>query len=158
MSRCAVCGEVILFGGVKQGNLQFCNAICQSKGQLVAAAARVPESEAQALARRIHQGPCPRCKGTGPVDVHTSHWVWSALALTRWGSQPQLSCRRCGIKSQLGNLAFSGVLGWWGFPWGLLWTPVQLGRNIGAMIAPPNASQPSAKLVQIAHFQLAGQK
>jgi hypothetical protein len=158
MNRCAVCGELILFGGVKQGNLQFCNTICQSKGQLVAASARVPESEAQALARQIHQGHCPRCKGPGPVDVHTSYWVWSALALTRWGSQPQLKCRRCGIKSQLGNLAFTGLLGWWGFPWGLLWTPVQIGRNIGAIFSPPDPSQPSAKLVQIAYFQLAGQK
>jgi hypothetical protein len=158
MSQCAVCGERILFGGIKQGNLQYCNALCQSKAQLAAAAATVPESEAQAFARQIHQGPCPRCKGPGPVDVHTSYWVWSGLAFTRWGSQPQLKCRGCGIKSQLGNLVFSGVLGWWGFPWGFLWTPVQVVRNIAAIVSPPDPSQPSARLVQIAHLQLAGQK
>lgn len=41
---CAFCGERILFGGVKQGELRFCNAICRSKGYLATAAAKVPES------------------------------------------------------------------------------------------------------------------
>ena len=80
MARCAACGETILFGGVTQGDLRYCNTICQNKGRVIAAAAQVPESEAKSLAHQIHQGPCPRCKGPGPVDVHTSYWAWSALA------------------------------------------------------------------------------
>jgi hypothetical protein len=155
MARCATCGETILFGGVTQGNLRFCNTVCQSKGQALAAAAVVPEHAAQARARELHQSNCPKCKGPGPVDVHTSYWVWSALALTRWGTQQQLNCRGCAIKSQFGNLLFSGVLGWWGFPWGLLFTPVQVGRNLVAIFAPPDPSQPSAKLVQVARVQIA---
>jgi hypothetical protein len=155
MARCAACGETILFGGIKQGDLRFCNAACQYKGQGLAAAAVVPEHAAQARAREIHQSNCPRCQGPGPVDVHSSYWVWSALALTRWGTQQQLNCRRCAIKSQVGNLLFSGVLGWWGFPWGLLFTPVQVGRNFVAIFLPPDRSQPSAKLVHVARIQLA---
>ena len=46
---------------------------------------------------------------------------------------PQISCRRCGLKSQAAGAAFPLVLGWWGFPWGLVVTPVQIGRNIGGM-------------------------
>ena len=79
MARCASCGETILFGGVTQGNLRFCNAACQSKGQVLAAAAVVPEQAAHANARELHQSNCPKCKGPGPIDVHTSYWVWSAL-------------------------------------------------------------------------------
>jgi hypothetical protein len=161
MARCAACGETILFGGAKQGELRFCNSICLNKGQALAAAqasaAAVPEHVAQALARELHQSNCPKCKGPGPVDVHTSYWVWSALAMTRWGTQQQLKCRSCAVKSQVGNLFFSGVLGWWGLPWGLLLTPVQVGRNFIAIFTPPDPSQPSPKLLQVARVQIASQ-
>jgi hypothetical protein len=103
----------------------------------------------------MHQGACPKCKGPGPVDVHTSYWVWSALALTRWGTQQQITCRGCAMKRQVGNLALSGILGWWGFPHGLLLTPVQLWRNARALVVPPDPSQPSPRLVQMARLQLA---
>jgi hypothetical protein len=58
-------------------------------------------------------------------------------------------------QSQLGNLAFSAGLGWWGFPWGFLFTPVQIVRNIKAMVSPPDPAEPSAKLIQVARVQLA---
>jgi hypothetical protein len=155
VAKCAACGETILFGGVKQGDLRFCNAACQLKGQSLVAAARVPEHAAQARARDIHNSPCPRCKGPGPVDVHSSYWVWSALALTRWGTSQQLKCRRCAIKSQVGNMLFSGALGWWGFPWGFVFTPVQVGRNLVALFTPPDPSQPSPRLLQVARIDVA---
>jgi hypothetical protein len=59
------------------------------------------------------------------------------------------------VKSQLGDLAFSALLGWWGFPWGLLVTPVQIARNIAALASPPDPAQPSARLLQTARIQLA---
>jgi len=157
MATCAYCGTTILFGGVKQGEFRFCNPICQGNGQILSAAATVPETVAQNLARQIHSGDCPRCKGPGPVDVHVSHWVWSAVAFSRWGSKQQVTCRRCAFKSQVGNLFFSAGLGWWGFPWGLVLTPVQVVRNVVAMVTPPNPSDPSPRLVQIARVQLASQ-
>ena len=157
MASCAACGETILFGGVKAGELRFCNANCQSKGYLLSVAARVPESAAVDFARRIHLGQCPRCQGPGPVDVHTAYWVWSALAFTRWGSQQQVSCRGCAVKTQAGKLALSSLLGWWGVPWGLIFTPVQVARNTIAIASPPKPDEPSAKLVQIARVQLASQ-
>src|SRR5712692_9519771 len=132
MASCAYCGTTILFGGARQGELRFCNSKCQSKGGVLSVAARVPEGAAQNLALQIHAGLCPRCKGAGPVDVHTSYRVWSALIVTQWQSFPQVTCRRCAVKSQVGNLAFSALLGWWGFPWGLLVTPVQVVRNVVA--------------------------
>jgi hypothetical protein len=68
-----------------------------------------------------------------------------------------VTCRGCAFKSQLGNLVFSAGLGWWGFPWGFLLTPVQVVRNVIAIVSPPDASQPSARLVQVARVQLASQ-
>src|SRR5262249_37505907 len=157
MASCAFCGETILFGGVTEGDLRFCNTICQSKGQVLSAAARVPDTAAANLARQIHMSPCPRCQGPGPVDVHTSYWGWWALVFTRWGSHQHGSCRRCALKSQSGNLALSVVLGWWGFPWGFLFTPVQVVRTAFAIVVPPNPGEPSAKLVQVARVMIASQ-
>jgi hypothetical protein len=157
MATCAFCGNMILFGGIKEGELRFCNAICQSNGSVLTAAATVPEAAAQDLARQIHFGPCPRCKGPGPVDIHNSHWVWSAVVFSRWGSQRHVSCRHCAFKSQVGNLVFSAGLGWWGFPWGFVLTPVQVVRNVIGIASPPDPSMPSARLVQLARVQLVSQ-
>ncbi len=155
MDSCATCGTSILFGGVHSDGLRFCNASCQEKGQLVSLAARVSEGEARSLALQIHAGLCPKCHGPGPVDVHTSYRVWSILVMTQWQSRPQVSCRGCGVKSHAGNLAISALCGWWGFPWGLIFTPIQVTRNILALASGPNPAEPSPKLVHIARMQLA---
>ena len=98
----------------------------------------------------LHQGNCPQCQGPGPVDIHTSHKVYSALAFTRWSSHPVMACRSCGRKQQLKHAIFSFALGWWGFPFGLVITPVQVIRNIGGMIGlgGPDPSTPSPALAR----------
>jgi len=156
MATCAYCGKTILFGGVQQGELRFCSAICHDAGHILVAAATVPESAAQNLAREIHSGVCPRCQGSGPVDVHDSYWIWSALAFSRFASPQQVTCRRCAFTSQVGNLVFSAILGWWSAH-GLLITPVYIVRNVIAIVSPPDPSEPSPKLVQVARVQLASQ-
>ena len=155
MKSCSYCGESILFGGIKQGEFLFCKPECRNSALILPAAAAVAEGDAQARAQQIHMGACPRCQGPGPVDVYSSHWVWSGLAFMRWGSQQRLSCRPCGFKSQVGNLLFSSFLGWWGFPHGLLITPVQVAKNVMGIASPPDPSLPSAKLIQVARIQLA---
>jgi hypothetical protein len=53
------------------------------------------------------------------------------------------------------SAAFSLVLGWWGLPWGLLLTPVQIGRNLIGIARPPEASKPSAQLEKIIRMNIA---
>jgi hypothetical protein len=43
-------------------------------------------------------------------------------------------------------MLFSGVFGWWGFPWGLVMTPVQLARNLVELTGGPKSDAPSALL------------
>ncbi len=155
MASCATCGTTILFGGTKDGSLRFCNTNCQSKGAMLSRAAQVSDSEAFGHARRLHTGPCPKCSGSGPVDIHMSYRVWSALVMTQWQSRSQISCRSCGVKSQLGNIAFSAVLGWWGFPWGLIMTPIQIIRTLFVLVSPPNPIEPSPKLIHASKLQIA---
>jgi hypothetical protein len=157
MASCAYCNTTILFGGKRNGNLRFCNAKCEQKGALTLAATELPDAEVGAYIGRVHRGNCPECSGPGPVDVHTSYRVWSALVLTQWSSRPLVGCRACGTKQKLTDTAFSLVLGWWGVPWGLLITPIQLGRNVWAIFRAPNPAVPSPALEKILRLHLASQ-
>lgn len=154
MTKCDYCGTAILFGGKRDANGRFCNQKCQGRGGLMALSRQMPESVVQEQVMKAHQGPCPKCQGPGPIDVHVAHKVWSALLLTQWSSTPQVSCRACGLKSQAAGAAFSMLLGWWGIPWGLLFTPIQIGRNVYGMTR-AESLRPSAQLEKIIRMNIA---
>lgn len=157
MAKCDYCGTSILFGGKRQGDLRFCNTTCLNRGALLAISRQMPENIVNEQVMRVHQGLCPKCGGAGPVDVHVHHRVWSALVVTSWRSAPQVSCRACGVKSQMGDAAASLLLGWWGFPWGLVMTPVQIGRNVFGMLRGPDPLTPSRQLEKAIRMDLAMQ-
>lgn len=104
--------------------------------------------------RAIHQGRCPRCGGHGPVDVHTSYRSWSAIFFTRWVSRPHICCRKCGRIEQIKDCLFSLFLGWWGFPWGILITPMQIIQNLIGLFRGPDDSKPSESLYLAIYRQL----
>jgi hypothetical protein len=157
MTKCDYCSSTIIFGGKHDANGRFCNQKCQGRGALLAISRQIPESVVREQIWKIHQGPCPNCGGMGPVDVHVVHKVWSALLLTSWSSTPQVSCQSCGRKSQFTGIVFSLVLGWWGFPWGLLLTPIQIGRNLVGIGRSADASTPSPQLQKTVRMMLAAQ-
>ena len=146
MANCGYCGTTILFGGVRDGPERFCNAKCHQSAALLKIAGDVPPNVLQEHVRAAHTGLCPKCGGSGPVDVHRIYRVWSALIITSWVALPQLSCRSCARQSQVGGIAFSFFLGWWGFPWGIVLTPILITRNIVAMCGGPDPGRPSADL------------
>ena len=155
MPTCSYCNERYWFGGIKDGNRNYCNQDCQSRGQLLDVAEQLP---ADAVANYIHSmrdSNCPVCGGPGPIEVYTSYRVWSAVLLTSWSNRPRISCKKCATKAQFGSLAFSSVLGWWGFPWGLIMTPVQIIRNIGGMLSSKDTRAPSPQLVKLLKINLA---
>jgi hypothetical protein len=120
----------------------------------VAASAQVPDSQIDEMVWQVHQGACPRCGGKGPVEVYFSYRVWSALILTSWRNQPNMVCRSCATKLQLTDAALSLVAGWWGLPWGVVLTPVQIGRNIAGMARTPDPQQPSEALRRAVRMQV----
>lgn len=146
MAKCDYCGTKIFLGGVKDQGYRFCNENCKYNGRALIAANQVPVEILDEQVRAIHQGMCPVCSGRGPVDVHTSHRVWSALLLTSWVSRPHICCVKCGRMEQIKDTLFSLFLGWWGFPWGLIVTPIQIIRNLVGMLIKPDSSQPSRQL------------
>ncbi len=155
MAKCSYCGSSIIFGGKRDGDLTFCNERCLEKGIVVRFAQRLPDDVVQERVATIHQGNCPRCHGRGPVDVHVSYRVWSAILHTSWSSRPQVSCQSCGVKSRVCDAFFCLFFGWWGFPWGLILTPIQLLRNIGGLLSSPDPSRASDALTSIARVSLA---
>lgn len=155
MAKCDYCGTTILLGGVRDGDFRFCNESCRQHGFLLAVADQVPADLMSQQVAEVHQGPCPKCGGPGPVDVHTSYLVWSALVITSWQSRPQVCCRSCGIKSKLGGAMLSGVVGWWGLPWGLIVTPIQVLRNAWGLFSSPDPTTPSAQLQKMVQLHVA---
>jgi hypothetical protein len=146
MATCDLCGSAIFFGGRWVGCLRFCDDQCARNGRaMVDAISAVPREEIEKNVRAIHDGNCPQCARPGPVDVHQCHKVASLLFVTRWSSRPEVCCRRCGLRHQVGGLLSSLLLGWWGFPRGLIVTPMQIARNLRDMVfAPdPRASSPA---------------
>lgn len=155
MKACDACGKTILFGGKTLGELRFCSDECAAQGDLVVAAQQVPESTVIQTAAAWHRGDCPVCKSRGPVDVHSSQWIYSYVLGTNWQTDNPLSCRRCGVKRQLFSTLGSLLAGWWGIPWGVLMTPVIIGRNLMGLISPPDPARPSARMLAQVRLQLA---
>jgi len=155
MTKCSYCGTTILLGGVSDGDMRFCNQTCRQKGVVVRLAKQMPDDLVQEHILSVHAGNCPKCNGRGPVDVHTSYRVWSALVLTSWSSRPRVSCRSCGRKQQASDAFFCFLFGWWGFPWGLILTPVQVTRNVIGLFKTPDPTRPSATLGSVVRSDLA---
>ncbi len=108
---------------------------------------KIPPELIEKQTKLVHEGPCPKCEEhKESVDMHTSHRIWSLILLSSWSSKPQISCRSCGIKSQLSGFLTSSLIGWWGFPWGIIMTPIQIVKNVVGIISPPNPDIPSDKL------------
>ena len=153
MASCSYCDSFMLFGGKTDPTGYYCSTKCQQAGNLLALSAQVPRNQLDRLVDELYHANCPRCGGPGPVDVHKAHRVWSAVFLTSWSSRPTLSCKSCATRRQLGAILFSGLFGWWGFPWGLGVTPLQIGRNIAEMLGGPKPGAPSALLQKVVRLE-----
>lgn len=155
MATCDYCDSWILFGGKKHKGRTFCNDDCLASGKLIIAGDKLPGHAVDARVHEIHQGECPECESSGPIDVHMAHSVWSLLYITSWKSTPNLCCRSCGRGKQFKALVGASMFGWWGFPWGLLMTPIQIGKNISGMLGGPNPDVPSEPLESMVRIELA---
>ena len=155
MAYCDHCGTRVLFGGKRDRGHRFCSARCHEKGRpLLDAFERVGPLVPAALKER-HQGRCPACAGAGPVDVHSAHYVYSLVLYTSWTDTERVSCRPCGRRAQSSAVLKCLLLGWWGIPFGLLMTPIQIARNLHGLFSPPDPRHPSAALKRHVQTQVA---
>jgi hypothetical protein len=154
MTKCHFCGSTIVFGGVRAEGHRYCDQQCRETEHKLALQQLIPDDLVAQHAAAVHCGVCPKCGGPGPIDIHTSHYVWSLL-YTWWTNKRELCCQRCGRKSKWGGVVFSFFLGWAGIPWGYIMTPVQITRNIRGLLRPPGAARPSPGLLKWVRADLA---
>jgi endogenous inhibitor of DNA gyrase (YacG/DUF329 family) len=158
MPRCAYCSTTVLFGGLTNEAGCFCSERCQESQRLLQQAERVPYQKVQQKMLALHQGACPKCGGPGPVDVHRAYRVCSGLFVTKWNDIPSVCCRRCATKSQLQAIGYSLTLGWWGLPWGIIVTPMQVWKNVKAIFRGPRKEKPSGELEKLVRVGMATRK
>ena len=155
MATCAACGTTILFGGSEVQGRRVCNARCAAAMNESLAKETIPEAVALERAQAIRTGTCPKCNGVGQtIEIQHAHRCISYLVATSRSSRMLLACHSCGNKLRIRESLLSLVAGWWGFPWGFIFTPVQIGRNISKMFAAPGVG-PSPELVSAARAILA---
>jgi hypothetical protein len=112
-----------------------------------------PPAVIDELIEKERAGPCSECGARANIDIHKAHKVHSALVWTSWKSLSHVCCQSCGRKHQMKAIAYSGFLGWWGVPFGLIITPYQLVRNIAGMLR--RADRPSPDFVRAVRVHLA---
>lgn len=131
MTSCATCNTAIIFGGKKEAGLVFCKVACQEDNGFLRFARQIPDEIVAEHAQSIHAGACPVCdQQDDAIDVHYINKVWSLIFFTKWSSEDQISCRSCAVKSLFFATFSSFFVGWWGMPYGLIITPIQLVKNV----------------------------
>lgn len=154
---CDYCRQSTLLSSVKDAGQTFCSSECLQMARLMEAAVDLDPNDIPARALAIRNGPCPRCGRRGsPVEVRRAYWIWSAVVFTRWGTSAKLCCKGCGNDENLRSMGSSFVLGWWGFPWGILRTPVQVIANVVAIFR-RDPEMPSDELMEAARLELAAE-
>ena len=155
---CPTCGNSILFGGIKEGKKKYCSKKCYEADEINRAAAAIPEIAVVAFSQKIHRGECPKCNGAGPIDIHKSYSVYSVLFYTKWETNEHVLCKKCASKQQKIDLTGSLLLGWWGFPFGLIVTPIIALMNVVSMYQNPGVNGPTSTLMSHSRFTIAVQQ
>jgi hypothetical protein len=153
MTRCGFCGTFTLVGISDQG-YRFCNQQCHQNAQALSLSDRLPAADIDRKMQLVHQGNCPCCQGSGPVDVHYSYWVVSTVMLIQWATHRHLCCQTCGRNRKLRDLLTSAVAGWWSVPKGVVLTPIQIVRNLHSLLYPPPPNRPSPNLRQTVQIMM----
>jgi hypothetical protein len=156
MGPCYTCNNTVAFGGIKDHGFRFCSKACHAqKAGFIQSLAAVPAELVESEALRIRNGLCAKCGRTGHVEFHSSMFVWSAILITRTSERTFIGCTTCARKTQALASAGTLLLGWWGIPFGLVFTPVAVLANAYQMVRSGPRARPSAKLSAYARERLA---
>ena len=73
------------------------------------------------------------------------------------GNEPggDVCCSSCGMSAKTSAILFSAALGWWGLPWGVIGTPIQLFRDIRGLFSSPDPMRYSQELAAFVRIGLA---
>ncbi|MGB6534511.1 MAG: hypothetical protein WBF58_00945 [Xanthobacteraceae bacterium] len=158
MAICNFCNKNFRLFGLYQNGYSFCSAKCRDNARaMLKKLDALPPQEIDGYIERVRAQPCPKCGGPGPLDLYRSYRVYSVIVFTSWSTHSHFTCRACARKEQLKSLGFSALLGWWGIPFGLIATPIQIARDIGALAGWPDPARASPRLQSLLKLNLARQ-
>lgn len=106
----------------------------------------VSDTEVAAYCELLRAQPCPICHSAAqPLNATLTSKVMSFLVITTWKKQFAIACPPCLDKLNRDASTTSALLGWWGFPWGIIRTIQALIAN-GKMAKTNHAPHPNALL------------
>lgn len=90
-------------------------------------------AEITELSQKIRNLPCPLCGSkTLKLNGTVMHTVKSFILFSSFRKEPIIACPDCLDKKNQESITSTVLLGWWGFPWGIIKTPIYIYYNIKA--------------------------
>ena len=88
-------------------------------------------AEITELSQKLRSLPCPMCGNkTSKLNGTVMHTVKSFILFSSFRKEPIIACPDCLDKKNQESITSTALLGWWGFPWGILKTPIYIYNNI----------------------------
>lgn len=155
MAHCKYCGTFIVLGGVKDQGHRFCSKKCHKKGYSMVLSNEIPLEMVNDYVSNFHKSNCLKCGRVGPMDVRSSYLIISFILYSYINTPRTICCIRCGRKKIIKSMLLSLFFGWWSFPVGVFFTPIQILRNLRALFKKTDSNQPSKELIELLKFQMA---
>ena len=144
MAKCTACNSTILFGGVKNRTGQYCNEECFSQQCIVVAGESVPKMEMDKIITEEYGKDCPKCKGSGPLDLHQATKITSYLVAYQISKESQIGCVACGKSMKLKAGIHTLFLGIWS-PRGLFLSLIYFPAGVIGSLTTSIGREPSKK-------------
>ena len=155
-NECDYCGNLAKSNPVLNEGQRFCSKKCCHEARIAEAAVDLTETMILQAAGKIRSGACPVCNSMAtPVEVRYSYIATSIIFMSNQETKTRLCCVPCGRKDNRGGFLVSFFIGWWGLPWGPVYTIAALFGNLKAMFEMTSDEEPSDELISLAKYQLA---
>ncbi|MBC3917698.1 hypothetical protein H8L32_09460 [Undibacterium sp. CY18W] len=154
--ECDYCGNSARYKPVLDEGQRFCSKKCLHHARISEAAVDLTEPMILLAAGKIRSGACPVCdKMNTPVEVRYAYTAMSFIVVSNQKTKTRLCCVQCGRKENIESMLVSFFIGWWGIPWGPIFTIAALFENLKAMFEMTAIEEPSDELLKAARYQLA---
>ncbi|MES2038319.1 MAG: hypothetical protein V4495_10795 [Pseudomonadota bacterium] len=155
-TNCDFCGDSAKINFLLNEGQRFCSHRCLQDARISEAAVDLADATILQAARKIRSGACPVCNSMAtPVEVRYSYIATSIIFMSNQETKTRLCCVPCGRKENRGGLLVSFFIGWWGIPWGPIFTIAALFGNLKAMFEMTSDEEPSDELMKLTKNQLA---
>jgi len=84
---------------------------------------KITEAQLLVYSELLRRLPCPVCNGVfDKLNATITATVISFVVMTNYSKKVKIACPRCLDKQNNNAMIKSALLGWWGFPWGVIRT------------------------------------